>query len=86
MLNITYDRYRKGDRKSWASLCAEDRDATLVEAARVFLGGDLEVHREDEVCAGEVQVDGQGHLRGKAEGFAADPGDGRTAGLLPGRG
>lgn len=40
------------------SLCAEDCDATLVEAARVFLGGDFKVHREDEVCTGEVQVDG----------------------------
>lgn len=53
---------RDGDQGSRASLRAEDGDATLVEAARVLLGGDLEVDREDEVCPGEVQVDGQGHL------------------------
>lgn len=50
------------------SLGAEDGDTALVEAAWVLLGGDLKVHREDEVCTGEVQVDGQGHLRGKAGG------------------
>ena len=48
-----------------ASLRAQDRDAALVEAARVLLGGDFEVHREDEVCPGEVQVDGQRHLQGR---------------------
>lgn len=44
------------------SLGAEDSNAALVEAAWVLLGGDFKVHREDEVCTGEVQVDGQGHL------------------------
>ena len=48
-----------------ASLRAQDRDAALVEAARVLFGGDFEVHREDEVCPGEVQVDGQRHLQGR---------------------
>lgn len=44
--------------ESALSLRAQDGDAPLVEAARVFLGGDFEVHCEDEVCPGEVQVDG----------------------------
>lgn len=42
---------------------AEDGDAALVEAVRVLLGGDVEVHGEDEIGSGEVQIHGQGHLQ-----------------------
>lgn len=62
-LSGTISVRHKGQLQSLASLCAQDRDATLVEAPRVLLRGDLEVHSEDQVCAGEVQVDRQGHLR-----------------------
>lgn len=73
------------------SLGAEDGDTALVEAAWVLLGGDLKVHREDEVCTGEVQVDGQGHLRGKAGvtgglGKNENPAKGRLKGAAATRG
>lgn len=44
-------------------LCAQDGNAALVEAVRVFLGGDVEVDGEDEISPGEVQVHGKSHLQ-----------------------
>lgn len=44
-------------------LGAQDGHAALVEVMRVLLGGDVEVHGENEVGAREVQVDGQRDLR-----------------------
>lgn len=44
-------------------LGAQDSDSTLIEAVWIFLGGDVEVHGEDEVRPGEVQVNGQSDLQ-----------------------
>lgn len=48
---------------SFQLLCAQDGNPTLVEAVRIFLGGDVEVDGEDEVGPGEVQVHGQSDLQ-----------------------
>lgn len=42
---------------------AENGDASLVEAVRILLGGDVEVHGEDQVGSGEVQIHGKRHLQ-----------------------
>lgn len=39
-------------------LGAQDSNSTLVEAVRIFLGGDVKVNSEDEIGPGEVQVHG----------------------------
>lgn len=44
-------------------LGAQDSNSTLIEAVWIFLGGDVEVHSEDEVRPREVQVHGQSHLQ-----------------------
>lgn len=49
-------------------LVAQDGHATLVEAVRILLGGDVKIDGEDEVRPGEVQVHGQSHLHGDTEG------------------
>lgn len=44
-------------------LCAQDGNSTLIEAMRIFLGGNVKVNSEDEVRPGEVQVHWKSHLR-----------------------
>lgn len=48
-------------------LVTQNSDSTLVEAVWILLGGDVKIDGEDEVGPGEVQVDGQSHLRGDKE-------------------
>lgn len=42
---------------------AENGDASLVEAVRILLSGDVEVHGEDQVGSGEVQIHRKRHLQ-----------------------
>lgn len=44
-------------------LVAQNSDSTFVEAVWILLGGDVEIHGEDEIGPGEVQVHGQSHLQ-----------------------
>lgn len=59
MHEIISERFRS-DRRL---LVAQNSDSALVEAVWILLGGDVEIHGEDEIGPGEVQVHGQSHLQ-----------------------
>lgn len=42
-----YNQDLKWGNVSFQLLCAQDGNSTLVEAVRIFLGGDVEVNGED---------------------------------------